>query len=111
MSCSFDGCERPVEKANLCAGHRKQKVRGEPLRALKVRTYSNDRVRASDRLERAALSLANAESDEDYQRAKRNHQNAASWYAVGLGTTKSADVARLFREVRKALRKLKAGLK
>jgi hypothetical protein len=105
LSCSFDGCERPVEKAGLCAAHRKQKVRGQTLRPLRTRVYGGHEQRASDRLERAALAFANAESDEAYARARVNLQDAARYYGTGIG--KSPAVSDAFAEVRAALRKLK----
>jgi hypothetical protein len=62
----------------------------------------------SDRLERAAIALGNAEGDEDYERALKNLHDAALWYGTGL--RKSPSVTQKFLEVRSALRALKASL-
>lgn len=66
MSCSVDGCTRHVEKQGLCAAHRKRKQRGQEVSA-PVRDY---RMKAEERLSKAALRYANAESDDEYRRAK-----------------------------------------
>lgn len=117
MSCSFDGCDRPVEKGELCAGHRKQRVRREVLRPLRERRHRRPprgverrhrRNPESDRLERAALALGNAETDQEYERALRNLHDAALWY--GTGMRKSPLVTQKFLEIRQALRALKVNV-
>lgn len=35
MTCDFDGCDKPVQSAKLCAGHYQQKRRGKLLTPLK----------------------------------------------------------------------------
>ncbi len=84
MTCSVDGCPKPVEKSGLCAGHRKRKARGvpvdEPLRTYgdkwaslmtAVRAYAEEeqdagfdnrakggRSRVEERISKAALRYA-----------------------------------------------------
>lgn len=75
--CGYDGCEEPVEKAGLCAGHRKQKQRTGKLTAL-ARRPRDGWARLTD----AALAYAHdADEDEDYRKACDNVRKAAISYA------------------------------
>lgn len=72
--CGGPECERPAERDGLCAGHRKQKQRGGPLRPLEERTSIEERVleAGSDWLE--------AESDQDFATSRaRFLRSAEAW--------------------------------
>lgn len=66
-SCSVDGCERCAAKgeAGLCFGHARRKRRGLPV-SVKLREYART---GKKRLSDAAIRLADAESDKDFERA------------------------------------------
>ena len=63
VTCAFDGCDRATSRT-LCDGHRQQKARGQPLTPL--RPY---RMTAKEARQRAALRLADADEDDEYERA------------------------------------------
>lgn len=67
MDCRIDGCERAAapREGGLCHGHARRKRRGLPLNQ-GLREYGRS---GAQRLEAAALRVANAETDEDHQRA------------------------------------------
>jgi hypothetical protein len=67
MDCSVDGCDKPAAKgeSGLCHGHGRRKRRNQPL-STPLREYGQP---GAKRLHSAALRLANAESDEDHERA------------------------------------------
>lgn len=81
MSCTFPDCDRPVEKSGLCAGHRKQKNRGQKLTPL------NDaiarRLTPAQNLHEAGISVADAPDDDDdeYNRRVDKHKKAAITFA------------------------------
>lgn len=81
MSCSSDGCKKPVEKQGLCAAHRKRRQRGGAVSA-PVREYG---MEADDRLQRVAIRLADAEAepdgDEEFERASALLRKYAQGYA------------------------------
>ena len=66
MTCTVEGCEKPVEKCGLCAGHRKQRQRHQALKPL--RDYA---MGAEERLSKAAIRYADAESDKEFDRARK----------------------------------------
>lgn len=76
--CSVDGCERLVEKAGLCAGHRKRKVRGQVVNTQLARRPSSP----LEYLCESALAYADADDDVAYERAKDNLRKAAMSYAA-----------------------------
>lgn len=82
MSCGFDGCDRPVEKGGLCAGHRKQRQRGDG-----TLTPLNDalagRLTPAQNLHEAAMRLADSDSEDDraFGRNIDSHRKAAITYA------------------------------
>jgi len=64
MSCSaLDDCDRPVEKAGLCAGHRKQKQLGKPFTPLN--DAKAGRLTYHQQLVEAAIAFADAPTDDD----------------------------------------------
>lgn len=71
--CEVDGCERPVEAANLCAAHRYRKKRG-----LALSPAVKEREPPFERCITAWEAWIEAESDEEYHRAKARLR-AASW--------------------------------
>lgn len=82
MSCqALDDCDRPVEKAGLCAGHRKQKTLGKPFTPLSDSRAG--RLTYHQVMVEAALALADADSDDDraFDRATDNLRKAAISYA------------------------------
>lgn len=66
-TCNGPECERPVMRDGLCQGHVKQRQRGQPLTPLRDSTRS-PMEQAIDAMD----VLMQAETDEDYQRAKWN---------------------------------------
>ena len=74
--CSGPDCSRPAVRSGLCPGHAWQRQHGRPLAPLAPR--SRDRW---DRLHRAALAMADAESDRDYYLAAQRLRAAAVEYA------------------------------
>lgn len=75
--CSVDGCPNPAAKSGLCEGHVKRRTRGQVVSAaLKLRPRS-----PLERLTEAALAYANAESDDEFDRAKDNLRKSAAAFA------------------------------
>ena len=79
MECAVDGCPHPADPkgvAGLCSGHSKRKQRGqvvnEPLAS---------RATPGEVLLEAALALADAEEDVDFERAKARLKMATYAYA------------------------------
>lgn len=82
--CAFDGCAAPVEVGEwgadadgLCAGHRQQRKRGQRLTSLQQRPKT-----PLDRVREAALTYAEAEADEDFDRADDNLRKSAVAYTL-----------------------------
>lgn len=96
MTCSVEGCVRPVEAGGLCQGHRKRKTRGQTVSG----DLRDDTRTPSEILTDAAIALADCDSDDDgaWARAQKNHQHAAESYAK----------RRTKARIRAALSKLKA---
>ncbi len=77
--CAVDGCDRPVEAAGLCAGHRKRKVRGKTVSG-EVKEYAKNVVEG---LPKSSLDYANAAdngSNEDFELAKERFRAALRRY-------------------------------
>lgn len=79
MTCSVEGCLRPVEAGGLCAGHRKRKTRGTTIAG----ELRDDTRSPAEILTDAAIALADAdaEDDEAWRRAKKSHEYAAESFA------------------------------
>lgn len=80
MTCTVDDCGRDVERAGLCATHRKRKQRGRPL-SPPVRQYD-----PRETLELASRAMADADtsedSDADFERARKRLEMAALRFAL-----------------------------
>jgi len=62
--CKADGCLEKAFRRGLCRGHEKQQARGSALRPIEPRLPPKELA------VKAALDLAEAESDQDYRRAE-----------------------------------------
>lgn len=66
---ALEDCDRPVEKSGLCAGHRKQKQRGQPFTPLAVNrglpADSPHRLSYHEAMVQAALELADCDAEDD----------------------------------------------
>lgn len=84
--CLVDGCDHPEElvrgrsAGGLCFGHRWRKKRGLPIEVPLRRRYRSRR----GPLEAAALALADATEDREYQRGLDRLRKAAVRYAFSL---------------------------
>lgn len=74
--CSIDGCSRRAHAHGLCSAHLKRRNRGQPVNV----TIRDSPKSEWEVLTENALAYANAESDEDFQRAKDNVRKAALTY-------------------------------
>jgi len=75
MTCqALEDCDRPVEKSGLCAGHRKQKQRGQsftPLAANRgLPVDSPHRLTYHEALVEAALAVADCDAEDDARWAR-----------------------------------------
>ena len=62
--CSADDCLEPAFRQGLCRGHYEQRYQGKPLTPIEPKASPKQLAI------RAALDLADAESDDDYHRAE-----------------------------------------
>lgn len=65
VPCTGPDCGRPARRQGLCWGHLWQARHGRPLQPLAPRRQTKQ-----ERLAAAALAFADAETDEEYERAK-----------------------------------------
>lgn len=73
MNCTIDSCERPAARAGLCWAHVKRRQEKRPLDSPLADTQARSgehEMTPLERLEKTALDLADAEEDEDYERAR-----------------------------------------
>jgi hypothetical protein len=88
--CAVDGCEKQGRRKDpLCAAHRMRKVRNGILGPAEVRQYGPDKT-----LFEAAISLGNADEDEEFKRAKERHRKAAVRYSEHLRRRLTDNVGR-----------------
>lgn len=71
--CSADDCENDAASGGLCWGHIKKRGKGQGLGKLAKKPKSK-----LARLEEAALAYADAEGDDDFERAKDNLRKSAA---------------------------------
>lgn len=85
MTCAVDDCDRAPYKSGLCAGHYRRKREGRPLTELRrAQGGPATPILPIDRLSEAALAYADADTDEDFARARNNLHDAAIWFALGI---------------------------
>lgn len=89
--CSVDGCENEARRGGLCWGHHKRKDRGMPVEATMA-----PRPTKLARLRAAALAYAEADTDQDYDRADDNLiKSAAAARCAAIGKLTRDGMARL----------------
>lgn len=76
--CRVGDCDNPAARDGLCWAHRKRLQRDQPL----TTGISRRPASALERLTEAALAYAEADRDDDWERAKDNLRKSATAYAA-----------------------------
>jgi hypothetical protein len=79
MTCTAPDCTRPAHHGGLCHGHAYRKRHSLPMEP-PLRTWGNPRRT----LEEASLAHANAETDDEFERARNRLRMATVRYAHKL---------------------------
>jgi hypothetical protein len=86
-ACAIANCNRPVRRGTLCDMHYKRRLRGISMDA-----PAKERLTPTQRLHEASLALADAEEDDEYQRASERQRKAVDRYAANKGWSPPADI-------------------
>jgi hypothetical protein len=78
-TCRGPDCDRPSDRAGLCAGHRKQRQRGQELTPL------DERLAPLETVIVAGSDLLEAEEDADFDRALGRMLRACERWLAGRG--------------------------
>lgn len=95
--CYFAGCGNAAESGKkYCSGHRKQQQRTGSMRPLvAAKGGVAGPMDPLKRLKYAALGLADADSDADYERRERGLTAAACGYAAHILNIRASDAYRV----------------
>ena len=108
ITCSFEGCDNPINAKGLCSSHYEQLRRGEELRPLRKRTSPKEAERLRPYGLRKCTECGQVKPLEEFAKDRHNSDGRASWCKAcraeysrqwrGANREKRLEYARRYRE-------------
>lgn len=85
--CGIEGCDKPIEAAGMCAGHRSRKKKKRTVSGA-IRSYSKTPFESISAAALAYADTAAESTDEEFKLARERFRSALDYYFKRARSTK-----------------------